>query len=274
MMVTRRVFDSYKGSYWVEPSALELVFIILNYVTCVPVLLAVGAFSVYHFYCLLNNSTTIEGWEKDKVATLIRRGKIREIKFPYNLGRRRNIAAMLGKNPLWWCWPTTPPGNGLKYEFSFGNEDDGAHWPPTDPSVQHDHTFTLPSDPWTYENGTLNPNLRPSNSSRLRGRSSNTRRNGPTSSVPPYHPDFEEESVDDDKSRDSGSDDEYCSVPASSKLVRRGSEGYEVRQIDREGLLQRYIDEQTHTQGRYNIYVPEVPSSSENASDEGAMEEA
>jgi hypothetical protein len=28
----------------IEPSAKELVFIILNYVTCVPVILAVGAF--------------------------------------------------------------------------------------------------------------------------------------------------------------------------------------------------------------------------------------
>ena len=39
--------------------------------------------SLYHFYCILGNTTTIEGWEKDKVATLIRRGKIRAIKFPY-----------------------------------------------------------------------------------------------------------------------------------------------------------------------------------------------
>jgi hypothetical protein len=74
--------------------------IVLNYVTCVPVLLCVGGFryelrffvffetradlnSLYHISCLLNNTTTIEGWEKDKVATLVRNGKIREIKFPY-----------------------------------------------------------------------------------------------------------------------------------------------------------------------------------------------
>lgn len=31
----------------------------------------------------MGNSTTIEGWEKDKVATLVRRGKIAEIKYPY-----------------------------------------------------------------------------------------------------------------------------------------------------------------------------------------------
>jgi len=38
-----------------------------------------SSISIYHFYCLLGNSTTIEGWEKDKVATMIRRGKIREV---------------------------------------------------------------------------------------------------------------------------------------------------------------------------------------------------
>ena len=78
----------------------ELLWVVLNYATCVPVLLTVGGFrylrshrfptgkanksySLYHFYSLLGNTTTIEAWEKDKVATLIRRGKIREVKFPY-----------------------------------------------------------------------------------------------------------------------------------------------------------------------------------------------
>lgn len=35
--------------------------------------------SIYHFNALFNNTTTIEGWEKDKVATLVRRGKIQEV---------------------------------------------------------------------------------------------------------------------------------------------------------------------------------------------------
>lgn len=59
-MVTRRVLYASKGGYWVrsnlclcrmqinerqdEPSTLELIMIILNYVACIPVLLAVGCF--------------------------------------------------------------------------------------------------------------------------------------------------------------------------------------------------------------------------------------
>lgn len=67
----------------------------MNYVFVVPVILAVGAFrsvlfccedlklimlsSLYHFYNLTNNTTTIERWEKDKAATLKRNGKIQEV---------------------------------------------------------------------------------------------------------------------------------------------------------------------------------------------------
>ena len=41
---------------------------------------AEAAVSIYHFNALFNNTTTIEGWEKDKVATLVRRGRIQEVR--------------------------------------------------------------------------------------------------------------------------------------------------------------------------------------------------
>lgn len=61
-MLTRRVLSYARGNFWVcnaitllrnaltpivlqdEPETVELIFIILNYATCVPVLLAVGGF--------------------------------------------------------------------------------------------------------------------------------------------------------------------------------------------------------------------------------------
>ncbi|KAA1468130.1 zf-DHHC-domain-containing protein [Dentipellis sp. KUC8613] len=120
-MVTRRVLVALHSPYYDAPSSPELIFIVLNYVTCVPVLIMVGGFSLYHFYCLSGNSTTIEGWEKQRVATLVRRGKIRQIKFPYNLGVRRNIESILGTSPLLWCLPSKPPGTGLKYQLAEGD---------------------------------------------------------------------------------------------------------------------------------------------------------
>lgn len=66
-----------------EPTLADVLFLVFNFAACVPVWLCVGMFSIYHVYLACGNSTTIEGWEKDKVATLIRRGKIKEVKYPY-----------------------------------------------------------------------------------------------------------------------------------------------------------------------------------------------
>jgi len=69
----------------------------MNYVACIPVLVIVGGFrcnlfldikdlstnttfSLYHFYTLLNNTTTIEGWEKDKISVMVKRGEMREVR--------------------------------------------------------------------------------------------------------------------------------------------------------------------------------------------------
>lgn len=40
----------------------------------------------------MGNSTTIEGWEKDKVATLVRRGRIHEV-------GPRSLIVVTGRDP-------------------------------------------------------------------------------------------------------------------------------------------------------------------------------
>ena len=62
------------------------------------------------------------------------------------------------------------------------------------------------------------------------------------------------------------SGDEYYAEEAPMRPIpiRRGSEGYEVRPIDREAVLRRYIEEQTADVGRYNLYVPEPDVDSES----------
>jgi len=105
----------------------------------------------------MRNTTTIEAHQKDTVATLVRRGKLSEVRIPYssngnflidhflgqipirefinplastiakysytlqNLGARRNVASILGPNPLFWCWPSPTPGTGLKYQLADGD---------------------------------------------------------------------------------------------------------------------------------------------------------
>lgn len=56
--------------------------------------------SMYHFYCLATNTTTIEGWEKDKVATLVRRGKIHEVRKKSILRNSVSLNQFLGQISL------------------------------------------------------------------------------------------------------------------------------------------------------------------------------
>ncbi len=149
------------------------------------------------------------------------------------------------------------------------NEED---WPPKDPSIANqNHSFKLPDNPWTYENGNFNPSLLPSSSGRRLSTSTATHRKsarskGPVASVPPYHPDYRPPGEDDGDvfEASSAGDDDDDDIPLSERrLVRRGSEGYEVHTIDREEMLRQHVMDHMEEPGRYNVYVPDPPSESD-----------
>ncbi len=54
--------------------------------------------------------------------------------------------------------------------------------------------------------------------------------------------------------------------------VRQGSEGYEVRPIDREQLLTEYIESRAQEAGHYRRYVPEPTSGPESEGGSGREE--
>ena len=122
------------------------------------------------------------------------------------------------------------------------------------------YELKLPDSPWTYENGDLNPSLQPSGAggSVARRRSYGGANKTTIASVPPYHPDYKP------PSEDSLSDEEPLSSRRVGGLVRRGSEGYEVRTIDREAMLKQYIVEQMQEPGRYKMYAPDPPRESDD----------
>jgi hypothetical protein len=146
---------------------------------------------------------------------------------------------------------------------------DAGSWPPRDPNFRHldpdqdEEELVLPSSPWTYDNNSLNPDLTPSNS-HLPARS---RKRIRRAAVPPYHPDHD----DDSRSFAShqSSSDETDSEDFRGPLVRRGSEGYEVKSVGRDELLRQWIKNQVSKAGRYHIYVtqPDVESADEKSSD-------
>lgn len=131
--------------------------------------------------------------------------------------------------------------------------------------MDEDHVFTLPKDPWTFGNGSFNPDLHPGSSNRrLRGRrgSSASRQRQDVSYpgegretdgiyvVPPYHPNRDESQPSYGHfSRPPYMDEDDCyyeDKPQHRQFIRRGSEGYEVRTIDREEMMRQYVDSQSH----------------------------
>ncbi|CED83458.1 zf-dhhc-domain-containing protein [Phaffia rhodozyma] len=123
-MMAYRVWDFAQGgenTFLQEPTAAEVVLTVLNFVACVPVLIGVSMMAMYHYWSLWSNTTTIEAWEKDKVATLIRRGRIKDIRYPYSISPWFNIISVLGSSPLAWLFPwTETPGDGLSFEIADG----------------------------------------------------------------------------------------------------------------------------------------------------------
>jgi len=135
--------------------------------------------------------------------------------------------------------------------------------------MDEDHVFTLPKDPWTYGNGSFNPDLHPGSLDgelrERRGSAASRQRHvnpypgdgGETdgvSAVPPYHPDYDESQPSyghfsrppyADEGEE-GDDHYYEDRAPQRQFIRRGSEGYEVHSIDREEMMRQYVDSQSH----------------------------
>ena len=137
--------------------------------------------------------------------------------------------------------------------------------------MDEDHVFTLSKDPWTYGNGSFNPDLYPgsSNHGLRERRGSPTSRQRHTNPYPgeggemdgtyaasPYHPNHNESQssyghfsrppyADEDEDEDED-DRSYEGRLHHRQFIRRGSEGYEVRAIDREEMMRQYAESQPH----------------------------
>lgn len=125
----------------------------------------------------------------------------------------------------------------------------------------------LSSSPWTYEDESLNPSLKPSNQN---GRNARRRRKHDAAGIsplPPYHPDYQEGGNTPYEGEEAVSSDEYSSSSEPQirdPRVRHGSEGFEVRQHDREEMLRQYFEELGEEPGRYLRYIPEPESESDD----------
>ncbi|CAD6905183.1 unnamed protein product [Tilletia controversa] len=142
ILISARIADYWSppGAYWIPPGTPEMVLIIFNYIAALIVGFLVGIFCVYHTWLLANGNTTIESSERERVRTMVRRGRIREIRYPFDLGPFANICSVLGPTPLHWFIPglQTQSGDGLVFRYRNGTPPWLPFaWPPRDPTHSH-----------------------------------------------------------------------------------------------------------------------------------------
>ncbi|KAI9012845.1 DHHC palmitoyltransferase-domain-containing protein [Gaertneriomyces semiglobifer] len=131
----------------------EIVFMILNLLILFVLLFTVGILCAYQLWYACQNVTTIESFEVDKIAALVRRGKLSADEgshYPYDLGTFRNLQEVLGSR--WWLWwlPQQAPGDGLTFpcnEVTRKKLKRGKHvlWPPKGYYTYQKHPHGQPS---------------------------------------------------------------------------------------------------------------------------------
>ena len=200
-LISLVVLDYWNLDQYVKrPSTNEMVFIVLNYLMCLPVILIIFFLALYHIWLVTGNTTTIESWEVDRVHKQIRRGIVPYTRYPFDIGFWGNVTSVLGRNPLYWAVPAPLPGDGLDFPTCVPDRAAQFLWPPKDPRTR------VP----VMMNGTR------------------VKYHDRGIDVPGYDSHESEE-------EDYGPD-EVDDMPMRRLHVRRGSEGYEVRppQYDRE----------------------------------------
>ncbi|KAK3837209.1 MAG: zf-DHHC-domain-containing protein, partial [Linnemannia elongata] len=100
------------------PTKTQIIFLAVNIIVDGGVLLAVGILCIYHLWCLITNTSTIEVWEQEKVEAMVKKGKLRKAKFPYDVGCLRNYRQILGESMFLWLWPQPMQGSGTEFEVT------------------------------------------------------------------------------------------------------------------------------------------------------------
>ncbi|KAJ3088588.1 hypothetical protein HK102_008406 [Quaeritorhiza haematococci] len=117
-------YSQYNGAtsfyYTLPATGIELLIMCLNVVLLFVLLFTVGFLSLYQFYYISKNLTTIESFENDRIDELVRRNKIPASagtaeSFPYDLGMWANLKTVFGRE--WWLWwlPREAEGDGVHF---------------------------------------------------------------------------------------------------------------------------------------------------------------
>ncbi|KAK3845147.1 MAG: DHHC palmitoyltransferase-domain-containing protein [Linnemannia gamsii] len=198
------------------PTKSQIIFLAVNILVDGGVLLAVGILCIYHLWCLVSNTSTIEVWEQEKVDAMVKKGKLRKSKFPYDVGCLRNYRQILGNNILLWLWPQAMQGSGTEYAVT-DDKDAATVWPPREYHTSKRQARTFVSE---YAS---------SSAVHRRGGSGQNRQNRNLSTLStPMTPDNNNQGR---RSQNPSRASNTASAPHFPTHVRRGSEGWIVQDL-------------------------------------------
>ncbi|KAG0207868.1 Palmitoyltransferase [Mortierella sp. GBA30] len=264
------------------PTKVQIIFMAVNIFVDGGVLLAVGILCIYHLWSMISNTSTIEVWEKEKVEAMIKKGKIRMIKFPYDVGCFRNYRQVLGPSLWLWLWPQPMLGSGTEFDV-MEDKDAALIWPPREyqTSKRQDRTFVS-----EYTSSSIH--YRQMRQQQPRSPSQSQKHSSPLTSL--HHDDKKQvtsgadyrldETKDSMSRRDRRSKlrrkSQQPSPPEFPTHVRRGSEGWIVQDLtvhqraelyDRQMQYQREQERSNEREGRDGGYEDEEQDYQEGLSD-------
>lgn len=151
IFLLRRIYDIYlianlSAAY--GPTTKELIFLILTTFSSFVTLLLISILMGYQVWSVIENMTTIEALEKQRVEIWVEKHKTQEIEFPYNTTLSSNLSLIFrSDSPLLWLWPWNCTNhNGLDYPVL---EDADLPWPPPQTVPSNDLAPPTAELPWS-----------------------------------------------------------------------------------------------------------------------------
>ncbi|KAF9282481.1 Palmitoyltransferase [Mortierella alpina] len=231
-----RIVDAIKNeTYYMYrhdgPTKVQIIFMAVNIMVDGGVLLAVGILCIYHLWSMASNTSTIEVWEQEKVEAMIKKGKLRMTKFPYDVGCFRNYRQVLGPRIWFWLWPQQMAGSGTEFDV-MDDKDAALIWPPREYQTSKRQDRTVVSE---YTSSSINYRQLQQQRSPPRSRNPSGTGNGsPTATTGGLN----------SSRRGSGSKGRVARrrqpQPEFPTHVRRGSEGWIVQDLSVEQRAELY----------------------------------
>jgi len=156
-LLLRRIYAIYLIAHLSSlhgPTTKELVFLILTTFSTFLSLLLISILFGYQVYSIIENTTTIEALEKQRVQAWVEKNRTPEIEFPYNTTLFENLFLVFGSDsPFLWLWPwNNTAHDGLDYTVL---DQSDLPWPPPQTLPSNELPPPTAELPWSSSSRTV-----------------------------------------------------------------------------------------------------------------------